>query len=78
QIPWPEYSPDALEEEQLLIVLQVNGKVRGKITVPVNIQKNQLEIDALAEPRVKAFIGEKKVQRIVYVPGRLVNIVLEG
>jgi leucyl-tRNA synthetase len=78
QIPWPEYSPEALEEEQLLIVLQVNGKVRGKMTVPADIQRDQVETDALAEPRVKAFIGGKKVQRIVYVPRRLVNIVLEG
>jgi leucyl-tRNA synthetase len=78
QIPWPEYSPEALEEEQLLIVLQVNGKVRGKMIVPADIQKDQIETDALAEPRVKAFIDGKKVQRIVYVPRRLVNIVLEG
>jgi leucyl-tRNA synthetase len=78
QEPWPQYSPEALEEEQLLIVLQVNGKVRGKMTVPADIPRDQVEIDALAEPRVKAFIGGKKVQRIVYVPRRLVNIVLEG
>ncbi|HEX2242234.1 MAG TPA: leucine--tRNA ligase, partial [Gammaproteobacteria bacterium] len=64
QIPWPEYSPEALEQEQLLIVLQVNGKVRGKMTVPADIQRDQVETDALAEPRVKAFIGGKKVQRI--------------
>jgi leucyl-tRNA synthetase len=78
QVPWPEYSPEALEEEQLLIVLQVNGKVRGKMTVPADIQKDQIEVDALAEPRVKAFIDGKKVRRIIYVPRRLVNIVLEG
>jgi leucyl-tRNA synthetase len=78
QIPWPEYSPAALEEEQLLIILQVNGKVRGKMTVPADIQRDQVETDALAEPKVRAFIGGKKVQRIVYVPRRLVNIVLEG
>jgi leucyl-tRNA synthetase len=52
--------------------------VRGKMTVPADIQRDQVETDALAEPRVKAFIGRKKVQRIVYVPRRLVNIVLEG
>jgi leucyl-tRNA synthetase len=52
--------------------------VRGKMTVPANIDKAQIVIDALAEPRVKAFIDGKKVQRIVYVPRRLVNIVLEG
>ena len=78
QIPWPEYSSEALEEEQLLIVLQVNGKVRSKMTVPADIDKDQIEIDALAEPRVKAFVDGKTVRRIIYVPRRLVNIVLEG
>jgi leucyl-tRNA synthetase len=68
QKPWPEYSPEALEEEQLLIVLQVNGKVRGKMTVPAGIQRDQVETDALAEPRIKALIDGKTVQRIVYVP----------
>jgi leucyl-tRNA synthetase len=78
QISWPEYSPEALEEEQLLIVVQVNGKVRGKMTVPADIEQSQIEANALADARVKAFIAGKPVQRIVYVPRRLVNVVLEG
>jgi leucyl-tRNA synthetase len=78
RVSWPEYWPQALEEEQLLIVIQVNGKVRGKMTVPVDIEQSELEVDALADARVRAFIDGKKVQRIVYVPRRLVNIVLEG
>jgi leucyl-tRNA synthetase len=77
-VPWPAFSPEALETEELLIVVQVNGKVRGKINVPADIAQERLESMALADERVHAFIGGKKIQRLVYVPRRLVNIVLEG
>jgi leucyl-tRNA synthetase len=78
QVAWPSYSEDALEEEELLIVVQVNGKVRGKITVPADASQEQIEALALADPKVVGFLDGKKVQRVVYVPRRLVNIVVEG
>jgi leucyl-tRNA synthetase len=78
QVPWPEYSADALEEEKLLIIVQVNGKVRSKITVPADVTQDRIETDALADPKVQGFLDGKKVQRVVYVPRRLVNIVVEG
>ncbi|HEU4344475.1 MAG TPA: leucine--tRNA ligase [Candidatus Binatia bacterium] len=77
-VSWPKYSAEALEEEQLLIVVQVNGKVRGKITVPADMSQKQIETEALAEPRVSLFLDGKKIEKIVHVPGRLVNIVAEG
>jgi len=78
QVPWPSYSAAALEEEQLLIVVQVNGKVRGKLTVPADVTQERIQTDALADPKVISFLEGKKVQRVVYVPRRLVNIVVEG
>jgi leucyl-tRNA synthetase len=78
EVPWPRYSEDALAEEQLLIVVQVNGKVRGKMTVAANVTQEQIEADALADPKVSGFLDGKKVERVVYVPRRLVNIVVEG
>ncbi len=78
QVPWPAYSTDALEEEKLLIVVQVNGKVRGKITVPADVSQERIETDALADPKVAGLLDGKKIQRVVYVPRRLVNIVVEG
>jgi leucyl-tRNA synthetase len=78
QIPWPEYSEGALEEEKLLIVVQINGKVRGKITVPADATRDLIESLALADPKVQAFLDGKKVQRVIYVPRRLINIVVEG
>jgi leucyl-tRNA synthetase len=78
RVPWPSYSEAALEEEKLLIVVQVNGKVRGKITVPADVTQDRIQTEALADPKVVDFLGSKKVQRVVYVPRRLVNIVVEG
>jgi len=77
-VAWPKYSEEALEEEKLLIVVQVNGKVRGKITVSADVTQEQIESLALADPKVAGFLDGKKVQRMVYVPGRLLNIVMEG
>ena len=78
EILWPTYSEEALEEERLLIVVQVNGKVRGKITVPADVTQERIETEALADPRVSSFLDGKKVRKVVHVPGRLVNIVAEG
>jgi leucyl-tRNA synthetase len=77
-VSWPKYSEEALEEEQLLIVVQVNGKVRGKITVPADVTRERIESVALTDQRVRSFLNGKKIQRLVYVPLRLVNIVTEG
>jgi leucyl-tRNA synthetase len=77
-VAWPKYSAAALEQEQLLIVVQVNGKIRGKITVPADATQKWIETEALADPKVMGFLNGKEAQRIVHVPGRLVNIVVEG
>ena len=78
RVAWPSYSEEALAEEQLLIVVQVNGKMRGKITVPADMTQERIQTDALADAKVIGFLEGKKVQRVVYVPRRLVNIVVEG
>jgi leucyl-tRNA synthetase len=78
RVAWPCYSEAALEEEQLLIVVQVNGKVRGKMTVPADITPERLEASAMADVKVMNFCDGKKIKRVVYVPRRLINIVVEG
>ncbi len=78
RVPWPSYSLEALAEEELLIVVQVNGKVRGKITVPADVGRERVETEAVDAPKVKSFIHGKKIHKVVYVPRRLVNIVTEG
>jgi leucyl-tRNA synthetase len=77
-VTWPRYSKEALEEEQLLIVVQVNGKVRGRITVAAELDLNEIESEALKDQRVRGFLDGKKVQKVIHVPRRLVNIVVEG
>jgi leucyl-tRNA synthetase len=77
-VPWPAYSEAALEQEKLLIVVQVNGKVRGKITVSADSSGDSIEDAALADPKVKAFLAGKEILRVVQVPRRLVNVVLKG
>jgi leucyl-tRNA synthetase len=76
--PWPAYSKEAMEEENLLIVVQVDGKVRSKITVPADASSEYIKEEALADPKVRGFLSGKEIHRVVQVPRRLVNIVLEG
>ncbi|MBI2088312.1 MAG: leucine--tRNA ligase [Deltaproteobacteria bacterium] len=77
-IPWPKYSPEALQEQELLIVVQVDGRVRGKIVVPADAGAGLIEAEALAHPKIRSFLHGKSVQRVIQVPRRLVNIVVEG
>ena len=77
-VAWPKYSEEALEEEQLLIVVQVNGKVRGKITVSADMEQSRIESEALQDQKVRIFLDGKRVQKVIHVPRRLVNIVVEG
>ncbi len=78
QMAWPTCSQRALEEERRLIVVQVNGKVRGRIMVLADEGRDRIETQALAEPKVRAFLDGKKIEKIIHVPGRLMNIVAEG
>ena len=75
---WPEHSEDALVQETRLIVVQVNGKLRGKISVPADAAGEDVESAALADPRVAGFLDGRPVKRVIQVPGRLVNIVIGG
>jgi leucyl-tRNA synthetase len=77
-VRWPAYSLEAMEQENLLIVVQVDGRVRGKITVPADASSETIKKEALADPRVKGFLSGKEIHKIIEVPRRLVNIVLEG
>ena len=72
---WPEADPAALVEDEKLIVVQVNGKVRAKMTVAADAAKEAVEADALAQANVQQFIEGKTVRKIIVVPGKLVNIV---
>ena len=72
---WPEVNEDYLHEDEIKIVLQVNGKVRDNINVPAEADKEEVETLALESEKVQSFIEGNTVRKVIVVPGRLVNIV---
>ncbi|MCM2263717.1 MAG: leucine--tRNA ligase [Desulfuromonadales bacterium] len=72
---WPECDEAALAASSVLIVIQVNGKVRGKVTVPVDADEQMVRETALADPNVARFLEGLTVRKVVVVPGRLVSVV---
>ncbi len=76
QAPWPQIDESALEQDALQMVVQVNGKLRGKITVAVDANKEEIEQLALNEEHVQKFIEGKAIRKVIVVPKKLVNIVV--
>jgi len=74
--PWPSYDEELAKEDAAEVVLQVNGKLRGRIQVPFGTPQDQLEKLALADPKLEPFLAGKQVMKIVVVPDRLVNMVV--
>ena len=74
--PWPEYDEELAKEEEITLVIQVNGKLRDKVLVPASISEVEAKELALGRERVKAYIDGKKLTRVIYVPKRVVNIVV--
>jgi leucyl-tRNA synthetase len=73
---WPDYDAELITERQVTLVIQVNGKVRDRIEVPADISEDEAHRLASQSPRVQAHIDEATVQQVVYVPGKLVNLVV--
>jgi leucyl-tRNA synthetase len=72
---WPEVDEQGLVREEMTLVLQVNGKLRGRLDVPVDSSQADLERIALENPNVQRFIEGKTIRKVIVVPGRLVNVV---
>ncbi|MBF0158024.1 MAG: leucine--tRNA ligase [Magnetococcales bacterium] len=73
---WPQADPVALQRQEMTIVVQVNGKLRARLVVPVDVTQASLEAMAQADSRVQPWIAGKQVRQVVVVPGRLVNLVV--
>ena len=73
---WPEVDKNALQQDLVEMVVQVNGKLRARISVAVDAAQNAIEAQALADENVQRFIDKKEVRKVIVVPGRLVNIVV--
>jgi leucyl-tRNA synthetase len=74
--PWPAVDESALSRDLVELVVQVNGKLRGKISVAADADKQTIIDQALADPNAQRFIGDSEVRKTIVVPGRLVNIVV--
>jgi leucyl-tRNA synthetase len=75
---WPEYDSEAVVGDTVEIAVQVNGKLRASVTVPVGCDQATAEEVAFDDPRVKSHTADKQVVKKIYVPGRLLNIVVRG
>lgn len=76
QQAWPAYDPELAAEETLELVVQVNSRVRDRIVVPATISEEEAVARARAAERVQAYLAGRRIERVVYVPGRLVNFVV--
>ncbi|WP_066636411.1 leucine--tRNA ligase [Desulfolucanica intricata] len=74
---WPVYDPQALEEDEITIVIQINGKVRDRMAIPANMSKEDMQEHVMQQPRVKELLSGREVRKIIPVPGKLVNIVVK-
>jgi leucyl-tRNA synthetase len=74
---WPEYDEAMTKSSEIEIPLQINGKLRAKITVPAECSKDELLELALADPRMQELTAEKQIVKQIVVPGRLVNLVVK-
>jgi leucyl-tRNA synthetase len=73
---WPEYDRDAVVDEEVLVVVQVNGKLRSRVTVPAGTGEEGLKACALTDEKVLPFLEGREVKKVVCVPDKLVNIVV--
>ncbi len=73
---WPRWDSALIKEDEIEVVLQINGRVRSKLIVNANITEDELKKKAIENERIKEYIGNRNIKKIIVVPGRLVNIVL--
>jgi leucyl-tRNA synthetase len=75
-VPWPQVDESALIQDEIELVLQVNGKLRGHMRAPKSAGRDELEQLALAHDAVTRYTNGQAVKKVVVIPGRLVNVVV--
>ncbi len=75
-IPWPVFDPELIKSDEILVVVQVNGKVRDRITVPAESADEYVKELALSQDKVRQFMGGKEPKKVIYVKSKLVSIVV--
>lgn len=74
---WPEVDADAAREDEITLIVQINGKLRDRITLPANVTEAEARNAALASEAVRKHLDERQPIQVIYVPGRLINIVVK-
>jgi leucyl-tRNA synthetase len=74
--PWPKYNPELAIEKKIELVIQINGKVRDRIKVSADISEEEAKKIASESKKIKKWIEGKKIRKVVFVKGRLVNMVI--
>ncbi len=74
---WPTWDEKLVQSDEMTIAVQVNGKLRGELVVPKDADRESIEQQALALENVTKFLGNKKPARVIYVPGKIVNVVVK-
>jgi leucyl-tRNA synthetase len=74
--PWPQHSEEALKTAQVEVAVQVLGKIKARLSVPADADAKAVEQIVMNHETIRALIGEKPVRKFIYIPGRLVNIVI--
>ena len=74
-MPWPGYEESALARDEIELVVQVNGKVRGRLTVPASADQNAVREFAMTHENVLRHLEGKSIKKLIVVPGKLVNVV---
>lgn len=73
---WPKYNLKLIEEEKILLIVQVNGKVKDKIEINSGITQKQAENIVLKSEKVKNVVGKSEIKKIIFVPNKLINFVI--
>jgi leucyl-tRNA synthetase len=73
--PWPDFDEQLAKEDEITLVIQVNGKVRDRVAAPADVSEDQAKEIALASEAVARHMGDKQPKEIIFVPGKLINIV---
>jgi len=75
-VGWPNYNPDALHKEEITWVLQINGKIRERVTAPIDLTEEQAEKIAKSSGRMPELLSDKRIVKVIVVPRKLINLVV--
>ena len=73
---WPQFNPELIQESKITLVIQINGKLRDQITVPADISEDDAKKLAIESEKIKKWIEGKEIRKVIFVKGRLINIVV--